>query len=138
VTDSEEAKAVVRRSIEQVQGGGDFELFEELFADDFVDHTPQRGMTADKAGVRALYGGLREAFADFHADIGWQAAEGNLVTTYKVYRGVHRGEFLGVAPTGRSVAFESVDAMRVIDGKITDHWGAGNLLSLLAQLTDER
>ena len=40
---SDEAKAVVRRSTEEVQGKGRFEVFEELFADDFVDHTTQPG-----------------------------------------------------------------------------------------------
>ena len=39
---SEAAKAVVRRNTEEVQGGGNFEVFDELFADDFLDHTPQR------------------------------------------------------------------------------------------------
>ena len=40
---SEAAKAVVCRNTEEVQGGGNFEVFEELFADDFLDHTPQPG-----------------------------------------------------------------------------------------------
>ena len=40
---SEAAKAVVRRNTEEVQGGGNFEVFEQLFADDFLDHTPQPG-----------------------------------------------------------------------------------------------
>ena len=34
------AIAVVRRNTEEVQGKGNWRLFEELFADDFVDHTP--------------------------------------------------------------------------------------------------
>lgn len=49
---SEAAKAVVRRNTEEVQGGGNFEVFEELFADDFLDHTPQPGRTPDKDGAR--------------------------------------------------------------------------------------
>jgi hypothetical protein len=65
--EGEAIKAVVRRSIEQVQGQGDFVLFETLFADDFVDHTPQPGSTADKAGVRILYHRLRDALPDFPA-----------------------------------------------------------------------
>jgi len=43
------AKAVVRRNTEEVQGGGNFELFDELFADDFLDHTPQPGRTLIRA-----------------------------------------------------------------------------------------
>jgi SnoaL-like polyketide cyclase len=61
------AKAVVRRNTEEVQSRGNFEVFEELFAEDFVDHTPQPNMTPDKAGVRKLYGYICEAFPDFHA-----------------------------------------------------------------------
>ena len=66
---SDALKAVVRRNTEQVQGQGDFELFDELFADDFVDHTPQPGTTPDKAGVLVLYKRLRDAFPDFRPEI---------------------------------------------------------------------
>ena len=69
---SDAAKAVVRRNTEEVQGNGKFEVFEELFAEDFVDHTTQRGTTPDKADVRKLYTYMREAFPDFHAEIHWQ------------------------------------------------------------------
>jgi steroid delta-isomerase-like uncharacterized protein len=128
------AKAIVRRNTEKVQGEGDFALFDELFADDFVDHTPQPGTTPDKAGVRVLYTRLREAFPDFRPEIRWQSVEGDLVTTYKIYHGTHLGEFLGIPPTGRTIQFETVDAMRVRQGKITDHWGVANLYSALQQL----
>ncbi len=94
---SDVAKAVVRRNTEEVQGKGNFDVFEEIFADDFVDHTTQPNMTPDKAGVRRLYTYMREAFPDFHAKIHWQLAD-------------------------------------VRNGKITDHWGVGNLLSLMQQV----
>ncbi|MGH9509672.1 MAG: hypothetical protein ACRD2M_07035, partial [Terriglobales bacterium] len=56
---------VVRRNTEEVQGGGNFELFGELFASDFVDHTPQPGgFTPDRDGARNLYRALRAAFPD--------------------------------------------------------------------------
>ena len=136
VSSSEAATAVVRRNTEEVQGKGRFELIEELFEDDFVDHTtqPGTGMTPDKAGVRKLYTSIREAFPDFHAEIHWQLADGDRVTTYKTYYGTHEGPFLGIAPTHRKIHFESVDVMRVRNGKITDHWGVGNLLSLMQQI----
>jgi steroid delta-isomerase-like uncharacterized protein len=134
ITSSDAAKAVVRRNTEEVQSLGNFNVFEELFADDFVDHTPQPNTTPDKKGVRDLYHRLRAAFPDFHADIHWQAADGEMVTTYKTYHGTHLGMFLGVAPTGRKIQFETVDVMRVRNGKITDHWGVANLFSLMQQL----
>jgi len=130
----EAAKAVVRRNTEEVQSRGNFDVFEEIFADDFLDHTPQPNRSPDKDGARSLYHALRAAFPDFHADIHWQAADGNLVTTYKTYHGTHQGEFLGVAPTGRKIRFETVDAMRVRNGRIVEHWGVANLYSVLGQL----
>ena len=81
LTASDAAKAVVRRNAEEVQGKGNFNVFEELFADDFVDHTTQPGTTPDKAGVRKLYTYMREAFPDFHAEIHWQLVDGDRVTT---------------------------------------------------------
>jgi steroid delta-isomerase-like uncharacterized protein len=117
-----------------VQSRGNFDVFEELFADDFVDHTPQPNTTPDKDGVRRLYYTLRAAFPDFRAEIHWQAGDGELVTTYKTYHGTHQGTFLGVAPTGRRIHFETVDVMRVHDGKITEHWGVANLFFLMQQL----
>jgi steroid delta-isomerase-like uncharacterized protein len=132
--ESEAAIAVVRRNTEEVQGKGNFAVFDEVFSDDFLDHTPQPNMVPDKEGVRRLYAGLRQAFPDFHAVIHWQTADGNLVTTFKTYHGTHKGAFLGFEPTGKTIQFETVDAMRVVDGKITEHWGVANLYSLVGQL----
>jgi steroid delta-isomerase-like uncharacterized protein len=134
ITSADAAKAVVRRNTEEVQGKGNFGVFEELFADDFIDHTPQPNMTPDKEGARKFYTSIREAFPDFHAEIHWQLADGENVTTYKTYHGTHAGTFLGIAPTGRKIHFETVDVMRVRNGKITDHWGVANLLSLMQQI----
>jgi len=131
---SETAKDVVRRNTEEVQGRGNWALFDELFADNFFDHTPQPGGTRDKAGVLVLYKRLREAFPDFTPEIHWQRVDGDVVTTFKTYHGTHRGNFLGVAGTGTKVSFETVDAMRVVDGKITEHWGVANLYSVMQQV----
>ena len=131
---SEAAKTVVRRNSEEVQGRGDFALFDQLFADDFIDHTPQVGWGADKAAVRGLYGALRETFPDFWPEIHHQWIDGDVVITSKTYHGTHSGDFFGIKASGRKVSFDSVDAMRVRDGKIVEHWGAANLLSVLVQL----
>jgi predicted ester cyclase len=64
-------------------------------------------------------------FPDFHADIKWQIVSDNMVTTYKIYHGTQTGPVLGVPPTGKAVAFETVDVMKVFDGHITDHWESG-------------
>lgn len=133
-TVGEAAIAVVRRNTEVVQGKGDWAVFDELWSDEAVDHTPQPGAGADKAGVLGLYQAIRASFPDFRPEIHWQIVAGDRVTTYKTYHGTHEGEFLGIPGTGKRVSFYTVDVMRVVDGKITDHWGVGTLLDLVQQL----
>ena len=81
-----------------------------------------------------MYHLLHEAFPDFRPKIHWRAVDGDPVTTYKTYHGTHLGTLFGIEPTGRTVQFETVDAMRVRDGRIVEHWGVANLLSLVSQL----
>ena len=56
------------------------------------------------------------------------------MTTFKTYRGTHRGTFLGVAGTGKTIHFDTLDVFRVRDGRLTDHWGIADLLGVLIQL----
>jgi predicted ester cyclase len=127
-------KAVVRNLIEGVQRGGDFALFERLFAADYVDHTPFGNFPPNRDGTRAIYQTFRNAFPDWRATIHAQVAEGELVTSRKTYYGTHHGEFLGIAPTGRETRFEVIDIMCVRTGRITDHWGFGDGAGLMRQL----
>src|SRR5260370_20144143 len=75
-----------------------------------------------------------EWFHGFEGGIDWELGGGARERRYKTYHGTHEGPFLGVAPTHRRIHFEAVDVMRVQNGKITDHWGVANFLSLMQQI----
>lgn len=130
----EAIKAVVRRANDEVQGQGDFELFERLYASDYVDHTPFGGFPPNRNGTRQIYETFRGAFVGWRAEIHEQIAEGDLVMTHKTYLGTHEGQFLAIAPTGRSIRFAVIDIMRVRNGQITDHWAVADGLGLFMQL----
>ena len=83
-TVGEAAKAVVRRNTEEVQGGGDYALFDELFADAFVDHTPQPGRTPDKAGALHFAGEFRP---DLDVESPWLRGRVGLADTVSVQHG---------------------------------------------------
>lgn len=133
-TDVDALKRVVRRVAEEVQSKGDWATFDQIFADDFEDFTPMPGNGNDKAAVRRLYEGIRSSFPDFRAEVHWQRAEDNVVTTFKTYHGTHDGDLMGIPASGKKVSFNTVDAMRVVDGKINAHWGVADLLSVLQQI----
>ena len=75
-----------------------------------------------------------EAFPDLRLTIQDIAAEGNTVAARVAFRGTHRGEFQGLPPTGKEVAFSSIEIDRVVDGKVEEHWVEINLLGLVQQL----
>ena len=58
ITSYEATKAVVRRDTEEVQSNGNFDVFEEVFADDFLDHTVSLGPGATTAGNPRVQGML--------------------------------------------------------------------------------
>ncbi|RVT74343.1 ester cyclase [Agrobacterium sp. CNPSo 2736] len=130
-------KAVIGQLLEGVQRDGDFDLFERLFATDYMDHTPFAGFPPDRNGTREIYRTFRAAFPDWNAEVHFQIAEGDLVCTYKTYHGTHLGTFLGIAATGRATRFNVMDVMRVRNGQITDHWTVADGAEPMAQIKQQ-
>ena len=131
---SEADKALVRRLVEEGQSQGNIEVVYELLAEDFADHSAFPGVPPDREGARQLFSALHAAFEDFHAVVHKQVAEDGKVATHKTFHGVHRGEFMGVPPTGKRVAYDVIDILYIREGRITDHWTQVDLLGLMRLL----
>jgi len=131
---SDTNKAIVRRLIEEAQEAGNLSVVDEILADDFVDHTPLPGLPPTRDGVRILFGALRQAFPDLKVAIHEQIAEDERVMTRKSFIGTHRGEFLGIAGTGRPINFEVIDILTFRDQKIVGHRVILDNLALRQQL----
>jgi steroid delta-isomerase-like uncharacterized protein len=132
----EENKAVVRRFVEEVQSKHRLDLVDELFDPDYIDHAVPAGTPpAQGTGYfKQFYTKMLRAFPNMQGTIHDQIAEGDKVTTRKTFRGTHRGEFMGIPPTGKEVELLIIDIFRVTRGKLAEHWGAWDRLSLLEQL----
>ena len=63
-----------------------------------------------------------------------QIAEGDMVANRFVFHGTHRGEFMGIAPTGREVTARGIAIDRVEDGKIVESWIEVDLEDMVRQL----
>jgi steroid delta-isomerase-like uncharacterized protein len=131
---TETNKALIRRMVEEIQNGGNLELLDELLAPTFVKHTPAPGLSPDQEGIKQLLSMFRAAFPDGSMSIEDMVAEGDMVVTRKTYRGTHQGQFLGLPPTGRRVSVGLIDMMRLVDGKVVEHWNVGDDLGMLQQL----
>jgi predicted ester cyclase len=131
---TEENKAMVRRFAREVVNGGDFGLFDELVAPDCVEHTGPHGAPPTRATLRSLIEGFRAAFPDLETTEEDIIAEGDRVVYLGTVRGTHRGDCMGIAPTGRCVTIGEIHIQRVVGGKMVEHWGQFDALGLLHQL----
>jgi predicted ester cyclase len=126
---ADENRAVVRRYHAEVRQGN-LDVVEEVFAPTFL----RNGQPETPAALRRRLAALQEGLPD----IGWrdeeQLAEGDTVVTRWSIRGTHRGELLGVAPTGRPVTSWGISIHRLAGGRIVEEWVAGATLDLLRQL----
>jgi predicted ester cyclase len=129
-----EPRDVVRRFVEEYQTAGDERAFAELLHPDVVDHSRPPGIAPGAVGVRQQFDGFRAAFADFRATILDQVAQDDKVVTRKLFTGTHLGSFQGIEPTGREVEIHLIDIVRVVDGRIVEHWNCVDRLGLLSQM----
>jgi predicted ester cyclase len=124
----------VALGVARVFGELDEDAAHRYIAPDFIDHEASPGVATGPEGYLSTARYMRSAFSDAR----WQAddfvAAGDKFAVRVTFSGVHTGDFLGIAPTGKQVTVQHLHFYRVQDGKAAEHWGARDELSLLRQI----
>jgi steroid delta-isomerase-like uncharacterized protein len=128
----EENKALAKRAFEELLSGGRFELAEELYAKDFVNHGIHRDISLqeDQAALK----GWHQAFPNLSIVPEKLMADGELVAVYWIARGTNTGTGNGLPVTGKKAEQSGITIWRIVDGKIKEEWSAFDQLSLMKQL----
>jgi predicted ester cyclase len=129
------SEVIVRRLIDEGFSLGRLEVADELIAGELAEHQDYGPNHAPgPEGVKAVIASLHLAFSDFRLTIEDLVVVGELVWTRNVATGTHDGPFMGHAPTGRSIRVDVFDVLRVVGGKIVEHWGLPDRLGVLVQI----
>jgi len=128
----QDAKATVRRFIEQVNRKN-MAVLDDTVSRSFAQHSVMP-VGPGLQGLKDFYKSFRSAFPDFQFTIDDMIAEGDQVAVRMTCRYTHKGEFMGIAPTGKPVVVMKMDVFRVVNGKVVEHWDAVDRLGLLQQL----
>jgi steroid delta-isomerase-like uncharacterized protein len=128
----EQNKAIAKRAFEEILSHGRFDLAEELYAKDFVNHGVHRNATLEED--QAALKGWHKAFSDIAIVPEKLIAEGDLVTVYWIARGTNTGTGNGLPATGKKAELAGITIWRIVDGKIKEEWSAFDQLSLMQQL----
>ena len=92
---------------------------------------PLRGRDTWREG----FGLIKRAFPDLRADIEDIFGAGDRVAVRLRFRGTHKGEYLGLPATGRSVEYVSHEFYRVADGLIAEEWICSDTATLFRALS---
>jgi predicted ester cyclase len=126
---------VARRLISEGFNEGRVDVCDELIAPSAVEHQefgPNHAPGAE--GVKAVIRSLHAAYTGFNLTIEHLAVDGDLVWLHMRGSGRQDGPFMGHAPTGREIEIDVFDLLRVVDGKVVEHWGVPDRLDALFQL----
>lgn len=129
----EQNKAIVLKFYEAFDRQ-DIEQGRKLMSADIVarglDTKPLKGYDAVME-----YGAMMfSAFPDGRHILEEAIAEGDKVVTRGIFKGTHRGELMGIAPTEKQVTFSVVHIDRIENGLVVEHWGQGDVRELMQQL----
>lgn len=130
---TERNKRIVRRLIEEVVNTGNVALLADLVSADCVETDGKVRIVSGVTGMAEHVRAVRATYPDLVVTIERQIAEGEWVASVITARGTHRGEWLGMSPSGKTLVFTGVNVDRIVDGKLVEHGGAANMLEPLLE-----
>lgn len=128
-------KAKFQLLYDEILNKGNLDAFEELCAPNFVKHaippSPDYGIEGSKQSVLML----RKALPDIKYTVDDMIEDGDKLVARWSAKGTHKGEFMGIPPTGKQVTFSGIEIIRVEDGKAVEEWEELDRAGLMQQLT---
>ncbi len=132
---AQENSALIRRWFEEVWNNGRMEVIDEMASPDVIGHgQAQHDTDIGLHEFRNFAVGLRAAFPDMKVVIDQTLEQGDKVVARWTSTMTHKGEFLGVAPTGKKVTITGTTIQRIVDGRIVEGWDNWDQLGLLVQI----
>jgi steroid delta-isomerase-like uncharacterized protein len=113
---------------------GNLERLRALVAPSVVDHDPGPTQGPGAQGYIDFFTELRSAFPDLNITPEHLTADEDSVALAYTMTGTHKGDFQGVAPTGKSIKARGVQIARFVDGRMVERWGSSDELGILKQL----
>ena len=128
------SSAVVERFVEEAINKGRLDVMDEIVAADFVELDPLPGQRQGREGLKEVIAMMRAAFPDIRWVTEETVEQGEKVVSRFTWTGTHRGEFLGIPATGKSVSVKGVVIDRVVAGQMTDSRILMDTFGMLQQL----
>jgi steroid delta-isomerase-like uncharacterized protein len=134
MTNTENNKATDLRFATEVLTGHNLDVLSELVAEDFIEQNPPPGQGPGREGLRQFLRQMFDAFPDLSWRVEKMVAEGDSVASWSTWEGTHRGTFMGIPATGRTVSVEAWTMDHFRDGKVAESRIIMDTMGLMQQL----
>lgn len=122
-----------RSLVEALWNEGDFDVIEELYADNFVGHDPHNPIQG-RGGMRQWVEDTRRVMPDFHINLHETLTDGDMSVTRWTASGTQRGEWRGIPATNKTFVVTGMTMSKFDDDKIVESWVNADNLGMLQQL----
>jgi steroid delta-isomerase-like uncharacterized protein len=129
----EENKQIVRR-YQEIYNSNQLDSLGEVVSENLLTPRIMPGIPSGIQGAKAAHQMMLTGFPDYQTAIDDLIAEDDKVVARITMSGTHTGNFMGIPATGKQVVFTGIYIARIADGKIVEHWGEEDGVSLLIQL----
>jgi len=129
----EENKQIVRR-YQEIYNSNNLDALLEVVSEDLLTPKIMPGVPHGIEGAKAAHQIMLTGFPDYQTVIDDLFAEDDKVAARITMSGTHTGSFMGIPPTGKFISFTGMYIARIANGKIVEHWGEEDGVSLLSQL----
>ena len=126
-------RELLERFYEEVMNRGNLSFIDEFCSPDYVEHDDD-ALSPDREGLKQHVATIRQGFPDLHVTVEDILMDGDRVAARTRATGTHRGNFAGLQPTNKQVAIDGMDLVRVVDGKLAEHWGMMDERGMMQQL----
>jgi len=134
MANEERNKAIVLRFTEEGWNKGNLEVFDEIYATDFVYRDPAFPNVSSLADYKGFVSRVVTSYSDMHYTIEDMISEGDKVVVCYTFRGTRqKGEFQGIPLTGKRVAHPGIAIYRFSDDKIVELQDIWNALDVYRQ-----
>lgn len=131
---SREQNTAANEALGAAVSSGDLEKLRGIFAENVKDHDPAPDQGPGPQGFIDFFTVMRTAFPDLKVNVDHSVQDDdNIAIAYRI-TGTHEGDFLGIAPTGKSIEARGVQIARFENGKIVERWGSSDELGLVKSL----
>jgi len=129
----DENKSIVRR-YQEIYNNNDLDRLTEVVSEELLTPNIMPGIPGGLEGAKVAHRIMLAGFPDYQTIIEDLIAEGDKVVARIKMTGTHTGKFMGIPATGRQISFTGIYIARIANGKIVEHWGEEDSVSLLQQL----